>query len=296
MKPEIELNEAMPTVLSLLRWGTGVFRGGRIDSPRLTAELLLCHVLGCDRLRLYVDFEKILRREEADRFVEFVRRRIKHEPLQYITGEAAFMGLLFHVDRNVLIPRPETEVLVEEVLHHLRNLPPGPRRVLDAGVGSGNIAVSLAHYLRDVSVVGIDVSGDALLLASRNAGRYSLGARVQLVRADLLRDPLPVKRGSLAAVVANPPYIPSRDIQGLQPEVRMYEPRIATTDEGDGLSFFRHLAAHSRELLEEGGLLAVETGFNQSPDVSRMFTEHGYRDVGVVRDMSGVGRVVRGVK
>lgn len=286
----------MPTVLSLLRWSTEVFKTARIDSPRLTAELLLCHLLDCDRLRLYVDFEKILQPEETDRFVEMVRRRTRHEPVQYITGESVFMGLRFYVDRNVLIPRPETEVLVEETLAFLRKGPSGPKYALDVGTGSGNICVSMARFMRDLYVLGIDVSGRALALAARNIDRYILSGRVGLARMDALRERLSLKDGSFHAVVSNPPYIPLPDVPGLDAEVRLYEPHIATTDSADGLTFFRRLAECSRTLLVPGGMLAVETGYNQGHVVSRIFAEQDFRDVRIIPDLSGVGRVVTGVK
>jgi release factor glutamine methyltransferase len=280
------------TLLPALRWAEDVLRRGRIDEARLTSELLLCHVLGCPRIRLYVDFEKILRPGELDGFVGLVRRRLSHEPLQYITGETEFMGLTFAVDRRVLIPRPETEVLVERALDHCRGLGGRPVRILDAGSGSGNIAVSIAHYHRQSAVIGIDVSGGALEVALGNIRRHRLGGRVSLLKADLLRDGIPVRDGVFDAIVSNPPYIPSGEVDGLQPEIRLFEPVIATTDGGDGLSFFRRLADLAGTLLVPGGVLMAETSYNQARAVERIFQSYSLTGTGVVRDLSGIERVV----
>ncbi|HLF15431.1 MAG TPA: peptide chain release factor N(5)-glutamine methyltransferase [Bacteroidota bacterium] len=284
------------TILPALRWAEDVLRKGRIDEARLTAELLMCHLLGCERIRLYVEFEKILRGDEVDAFVGLIRRRLSHEPLQYITGETDFMGIRINVDRRVLIPRPETEVLTEEMLGYCRGRGPSPLRILDVGVGSGNIAVALAHYHPPADIVGVDISQDALDVAGSNIRRHNLEGRISLLRADVLRDELPFREGRFDAIVSNPPYIPSAEMAGLDPEIRLFEPAIATTDGGDGLSFFRRLAVIATSLLAEGGVLMVETAYNQARGVERIFLGRSLRDTGVARDLSGIERVVSGKK
>jgi release factor glutamine methyltransferase len=284
------------TILSTLRWARDVLQKGRIDESRLSAELLLCHILGCERLRLYLDFDKILERDEMDRFVAAVKRRLAHEPVQYITGEADFMGLKFSVDRRVLIPRPETETLVEEMLFHARRRGPAPMTVLDVGTGSGNIAVSLAHYLPQVSVVGLDVSDDALGAARENVDRHGLPERVHLVRCDFAGGKFPFRGESFQALVSNPPYIPAGEVPGLDAEVRLFEPGLATTDGADGLTFFRKLADAARYLVEPGGVFMVETAFNQARVVERIFRGQGMEDVRIISDLSGIERIVRGVR
>ncbi len=284
------------TILSTLRWARDVLRKGRIDESRLSAELLLCHVLHCERIRLYLDFDKILQRDEMDRFVAAIKRRLAHEPVQYIVGEADFMGLKFSVDRRVLIPRPETEVLVEEMLFYSRRRGPSPMNILDVGTGSGNIAVSLAHYLPQVSVVGLDVSGDALEVAALNVGRHGLSGKVPLVRGDIAGGRLPFRENSFHALLSNPPYIPAADIEGLDAEVRLFEPGVATTDGGDGLTFFRRLADAAARLVEPGGVVMVETAFNQARVVERIFREQGIAEVRIISDLSGIERIVRGVR
>jgi len=283
------------TVLSALRWAADVLKRGRIDESRLSAELLLCHLLECERLRLYLDFDKILEREELDRFVELIRRRLAHEPVQYITGEADFMGLKFSVDPRVLIPRPETEILVEEMLFYSRRRGPEPMTVLDVGAGSGNISIAVAHYLPQVSVVALDVSVDALEVAAENVNRHQLSERVGLMRCDVGGGGLPFRENSFHAVLSNPPYIPAGEMRGLDPEVRLFEPGLATTDGADGLTFFRKLAATAGRLLEPGGVIMVETAYNQARVVEEIFREHSISDVRIIADLSGIERIVRGV-
>jgi release factor glutamine methyltransferase len=282
------------TILPAIRWAGEVLRKGRIDEARLTSELLMCHVLGCARIRLYTEFEKILQPGEVEAFVALVRRRLAHEPLQYITGDTSFMGIRIAVDRRALIPRPETEVLVERALDHCRTRGRAPLRILDAGVGSGNIALALARYHPPAIVVGVDVSAAALSLAGSNVKAHGLEGRISLVRADILLDGVPFPEGSFDAIVSNPPYIPSADVPGLDPEVRLYEPAVATTDGGDGLSFFRRLAGLAPSLVRDGGVLMVETGYNQARAVEAIFRAASLRETTVDRDLSGVERVVTG--
>jgi release factor glutamine methyltransferase len=282
------------TILPALRWAEEVLRKGRIDESRLTSELLMCHVLGCERINLYLEFDKILRPREVDAFVSLIRRRLSHEPLQYITGETNFMGLKFTVDRRALIPRPETEILVEQALGYCRGRGRTPLAVLDVGVGSGNIAIAVAHYHPPAHLVGVDVSADALALARSNVRGQRLERRVALVRADILRDALPFPGGRFDAVLSNPPYIPSAEVGGLDPEIRLYEPSIATTDGSDGLTFYRRLAGLAAVLLARGGVLMVETGYNQARAVEAIFQAASLRETSVVNDLSGVERVVAG--
>ncbi len=282
------------TLLPALRWAEEVLRKGRIDEARLTSELLMCHLLGFERIRLYVEFERIMNAAETGAFVGLIRRRLTHEPLQYITGRTDFMGLRIDVDRRVLIPRPETEILVDAMLTICRSRGAAPIRILDIGVGSGNIAVALAHYHPPAQVVGVDVSRKALDVARGNARLHHLEQRISLIRCDVLRDELPFVDGGFDAIVSNPPYIPSADIPGLDPEVREFEPIVATSDGGDGLSFFRRLAGIARGLLADGGVLMVETAYNQAREVERMFVGGSLRDTSVIRDLSGIERVVSG--
>jgi release factor glutamine methyltransferase len=282
------------TILPALRWTEDVLRKGRIDEARLTSELLMCHVLGCGRITLYVEFEKILSPAELDRLVGLVRRRLSHEPLQYITGETNFMGLRIAIDRRALIPRPETETLAGQALDFCRGRGKLPLSVLDVGVGSGNIAIAVAHYHPPATVVGVDVSAGALELARSNLRSHGLERRVALVRADILTDPLPFRGDRFDLVLSNPPYIPAGEFGALDPEIRLYEPSNATTDGADGLTFYRRLAAIAGGLLADGGVLMVETGYNQARAVEGIFRAASLAETGVVKDLSGVERVVSG--
>lgn len=283
------------TVLSALRWAGDVLERGRIGESRLSAELLLCRILGCERIRLYLDFDKMLQRDEMDRFVGYIKRRLSHEPVQYIVGEAEFMGLKFLVDSRVLIPRPETETLVEEMLFYTRRRGPEPLKVLDVGTGSGNIAVALAHYLPQVSVVAVDVSPGALEVAAANVRMHGLTERIELARVDIAHGGIPFHDRRFHALLSNPPYIPAADVPGLDAEVRSFEPGTATSDGADGLTFFRTLSAEAGRLLEPGGVIMVETAFNQARVVEGIFREQGIADLHIISDLSGIERVVRGV-
>lgn len=287
------LTESRHTVLSLLGRAADHLRSLGFDEARLHAELLLAHVLGLPRIGLYLNFDRPLTAEETDHFKKLFRRRLNHEPLQYILGETEFMGLRIVVDPRVLIPRPETELLVERALAFAAGLSGGPIAILDVGTGSGNIAVALAHRLRSASVTALDVSADALRVAGGNVERHVPG-RVELVTGDLFSDVLPQRTFDL--VVSNPPYIPLEEFPRLQPEVRNFEPRLATTDEGDGLRFHRRLVHLAWNFLKPGGAFMVEIGFGQAGAVSVLFSDAGFTGVDVTPDYAGIDRVVEGRK
>jgi release factor glutamine methyltransferase len=251
---------------------------------------LLAHVLGLTRLRLYLEFDRPLVAEELARFRALFKRRLTHEPLQYILGETEFMGLPIDVDRHVLIPRPETEVLVEQAVSILR------RRggdvsgtVVDIGTGSGNIAVAVGHLVPDVKIFALDVSPDALKVAERNIRKNGV-TNVALHQLDILRDPLPA--GDYFMILSNPPYVPVEDFRGLEEEVRVFEPRIATTDEGDGLEFFRRIFEVAHCGLRADGWVLLEIGFGQSGPVHDIARQSRFRNVHVIPDLAGIPRVV----
>ena len=224
------------TVLSLIGWSADYLSSREFDSPRLTAELLLCHVLDCRRIELYTNFDKVLSAAQLAQFRSHLKRRLAHEPVQYIVGSTEFMGLRFEIDPRTLIPRPETEVLVEQLIGHARSAGTGSLRILDIGTGSGNIAVTLAKFLPDAEVVGIDVSQPALDAARRNLQLHGVEDRVRLELLDILGGHDRLEAGQFDYVVSNPPYIPFADVAALQAEVRAYEPRIAVQADGDGLA------------------------------------------------------------
>jgi len=280
------------TVLSLIEWSQRYLQERGFDEARLHAELLLAHVLGLKRLDLYLQFDRPLAPVELAAYRALFKRRLTHEPLQYIIGETGFMGLTLVAEQGVLIPRPETELLVELALDIIRNKEGRGAQVLDIGTGSGNIAVALGHHAPDAQITGIDVSPEAIAVAARNVERHNLrNVAVQV---------LDIFSGLLAGsdfdlIVSNPPYISREQFAYLDPEVRDFEPRLALTDDSDGMSFYRRLAPMALELLRPGGEVLFEIGFGQENDIARLFTGFGYREVDIARDYAGIPRVVHGV-
>lgn len=278
-------------LLDLLKESSGFLAGRDLDSPRLEAELLLAAALGVRRIDLYLQFDKVLAANEVETFRGFVRQRLAGRPSQYITGEAAFRLLDLHVDDHVLVPRPETELLVEEALIFLRDAPDG--QVLDLGCGSGAIAISIAHERDGVSLVASDLSPAALAVARRNARRHELEGRIRFVCGDLCA---PFDPGApFVAVLCNPPYIASGDLAGLQPEVRDHEPRLALDGGADGLDVIRRLVDTIGAHLCPGGGLFVEVGAGQADEVAQLLHVAGFAEpIRIVPDLAGIPRLVIG--
>lgn len=276
------------TVLKLLRWTADYFAGRGIDSPRLDAELLLADTLNLDRVGLYVNFERPLSNEELAAFRERVKRRASREPLAYILGMTEFWSLPLKVTPDVLIPRPDTELLVEEALSRLS----GPARVLDVGTGSGALAVALAHERPACTVTAIDVSAAALAVAAENAGSNGVGERIHFVQQDLQKLPA----GPFDLLVSNPPYVPRGDLATLMPEVRDFEPQLALDGGSDGLDAYRALARQADAVLAPEGWLLVEVGIDQAAAVQELFAGAGLSAIFASRDLAGIERVVGGRK
>jgi release factor glutamine methyltransferase len=257
-----------------------------IESARLDAEVLLAHALGVPRIQIYLQFEKPLDAGEVDAYRELIRRRSRREPTAYITGSREFWSLDLRVDPRVLIPRPDTERLVETALERM-SAPAG--RLADLGTGSGAIALALLSERPEWFGVGTDLSGGALSLAEENARRLGLAERFEARSGDLL-DPLGEEEFDLLA--SNPPYIPSSDISGLEPEVSRHEPRAALDGGGDGLDALRRIAAGAPRNLRPGGWLLLEFGVGQGEAVRALLAAAGaYDDVAVLDDYAGRPRV-----
>lgn len=276
------------TVLKILQWTAAYFTDKNIASPRLEAELLLAATLELDRVGLYVNFERPLAAAEQAAFRERVRRRAQREPVQYILGETEFWSLPFAVSPAVLVPRADTEVLVEEALARTA----AADRVLDVGTGSGAIAIALAHEKPHTLVTALDCSEAALEIARGNALRNGVAGRVTFLAGDLASLP----PGPFEMVISNPPYIPTRDCEQLMPEVRDYEPRLALDGGADGLRAYRHLATQAGQILIPGGWLLVEVGVGQAESVSDLFNAAGLVEICRRDDYSGIPRVVMGRK
>jgi release factor glutamine methyltransferase len=279
------------TIETVLRWAADDFRARGIDTARLDAELLLGSALSVTRIQLIVDGKRPLQREELARFRELVKRRRIYEPVAYILGRREFYGRVFHVDARVLVPRPDTETLVDVALARTRPLSMS-MRALDLCTGSGCVAITLARERTTSSVLGSDVSADALAVARENAlrlGAYNVGFR----EGDAFGAASEGERFDL--VTANAPYVPRAQIATLQPDVRDHEPRLALEGGEDGLRVTERIVAGAPSHLRSGGVLAVEVGAGQAPAVAALFRAAGFSEVELRRDYGGVERVVSGV-
>jgi release factor glutamine methyltransferase len=274
------------TLLKLLRWATEFFTGKGIDNPRLDAELLLAHVLGLDRVGLYMNYDRPLTTEELNTLRPLVKRRGQREPLQYLIGSTEFWSLEFKVSPAVLIPRADTEILVEEALSRANE----SGSLLDVGTGSGAIVVSLAKELEQWQCEGIDISSEALAVAQCNVDRNQVTDRVQLFQADL--NQLPQKKYNL--IVSNPPYIAQDEWESLMPEVRDHEPQLALIAEREGLACYQSLLNQASDHLLADGWMLVEIGYQQAEAVQQLFVDAGFEDVYMREDYAGQPRVVGG--
>jgi release factor glutamine methyltransferase len=278
------------TPLSVLDWTAKRFADAGVAGARLEAQLLLAHVLGCSRVQLYTGFDKPLQEPELARYRELIKRRLAGEPLAYLVAEQEFWGLPFHVDASVLVPRPDTETVIE-VARGARADRAAACRVLDLCTGSGAIAVALARELPAAHVIATEISPDAAVLARKNAERNGVAERVEVRLGDLWA---PVAGERFDLVAANPPYIATGVIGTLSPEVRR-EPRLALDGGADGLAFYDRICAAARDHLAPGGALVVEHGFDQAEAVHARFAAAGMRDVTLVHDLGKNPRVTWGV-
>ena len=283
------------TVRRLLEWCTPFFARKEVDSPRLSAELLLAHVLGSPRIKLYTDYERVLSENDLATYKGLVQRAAEHEPIAYLTGRAYFFNLEFEVNRDVLIPRPDTETLVENVLQFVRNQPgmEAPR-VLDLCTGSGCIAAAVAANIKSATVVATDVSEKAVGLARKNIERLGLSSRVTVEQGDLyaaLNDL--VDRRPFQMILANPPYVPTEQIPALDRNVKDYEPVGALDGGADGLAFHRRILEGAEDRMVAGGRVYLEIQFDQGEAAKEVAAKHaGFEDVRVLKDYSGNDRVL----
>lgn len=272
------------TYRELYDWGSTQLTEAGIAEASLDARLLLEEVCGTDRGYMLVHGDNPVTDLQAGAYREYISRRKSRIPLQHITGYQEFMGLRFRVTEDVLIPRQDTETLVEEVMRYLHD----GMRILDMCTGSGCILLSLLHYSNDCMGVGSDISQKALAVAKANA--ESLGKEATFVQGDLFE---PIE-GKFDFIVSNPPYIPTKVIETLEAEVKDHDPISALDGMEDGLYFYRKIVDRAGEYLYPGGMLFFEIGCEQAEDVKKMMTEAGYHDVTVCKDLSGLDRVVYG--
>lgn len=275
-------------LLPLLETATAFFTERQVDEPRLSAELLLAGALGLPRrLDLYVQFERPISDEELHRFRAFSRRRLAGEPVQYILGEAPFFGLLFEVGPGVLIPRPETELLVERALAILT--PSGAPRILDLGTGSACIPIALCHHHPGVSACAVECSPDARTWAERNVKAHGMMDRIDIRDMDF--QSLPATLGPVDLLVSNPPYIPRAELASLQIEVRSHEPTLALDGGADGLDAYRVILPQVARLVRPGGAILFEIGHDQGPALASLCAAQGLVDIRIHLDFSSHDRL-----
>ena len=276
----------MPTVLNIVRKTSEFFAGKGVESPRLTAELLVGHALGLARMQLYLQFERELGEPELELIRPLVRRRGQREPLQHILGEAEFHGLKLKVDRRALIPRPETEWMVARVIERAGAAP--PKSLIDLGTGGGAIALALAAAWPESRVTAIDASAEALALAGENAAATGLSGRVSFVLSDWF-SAVPAEP-PFDLIVGNPPYLSAEETAGAAPEVRLHEPAAALTAADGGLADLRSILRAAPRFLAPGGWIALETGAGHHDELRLAAGESGWTRFESLQDMSGRDR------
>jgi len=274
--------------------GAHKLRLAGVPEARREAGSLLAHVLDRDRSFILTHAEDVLDQQQLDLFHRYLDRRADGEPSQYITGHQEFFGLDFEVNRDVLIPRPETELLIETALKLLPDAPVTQAApfICDVGTGSGCIAITLAHELPGARVLAVDISPDALAVAKRNAERHAVADRLDFVVSDCLAELAGPTAPSFDLIVSNPPYVSDRDLAGLQREVREFEPHAALAAGEDGLAVIRRLLVESVAFLKIGGWFVFEIGFNQSEAVRRLIDANTWEELAIHSDLQGIPRTV----
>lgn len=278
------------TVLEVIQKSAEFLAKREVESARLQAESLLAHVLKLPRMKLYLNFERVLTAPELDAARELVKRRSQREPLQHITGSTSFCGLEIAVNRNVLVPRPETELLAELGWQFLSTINHPPATALDFGTGSGCIAIALAVKCPAARVTAVDVSAEAIVLAKENAERNGVAERIQFAHGDGFAAVSTGQRFDL--IISNPPYIATSEIETLQPEVRDFDPHAALDGGADGLDFYRMLAARAGEFLQPDGKMMVEFGDGQADALKKILESQMWIVEGVREDYSQRQRIL----
>lgn len=280
------------TCLEILNRAVEKLRSEGIDRPRTNAELLLGAVLDAKKIDIYLNRDRILTPQQVEKFNQLIQERISGKPPQYIIGNTEFFGLEFEVNQSVLIPRPETETLVEAVIEHLKDC--SQPKIIDLGTGSGAIAVNLAKNLDSSFVFATDISPDALKVAKRNAERHGVESQIEFVCGDLF-DPLEGKKleKTIDCVVSNPPYVSKDEFGHLPKEVKDYEPIVALRTDEEGPSFHKKIIEGSLDFLKEGGILALEVGLGQANKVADLVRDCGdFKNAEIKKDLGGIDRIV----
>lgn len=282
--------EDKETIYEVIKWGQAVLESYKRPDASIDAKLLMKNLLGFDEMKLLLERDKKLAVHLKESYAYVIAKRAQGIPLQYITKNQDFMGLTFYVDDRVLIPRQDTETLIELLIEKskIEHFKTG----VDIGTGSGCISVSLATFIEGLTMTAIDISEDALDVAKKNVKEHNLEERIKFFQSDVLE--AYNKEEKVDLVVSNPPYISEKDCRELMIEVIGHEPRMALTDEGDGLSFYKRITKDAKEILKPGGIIAYEIGYNQAKAVTTILETAGYIEIETYQDLAGKDRVVIG--
>jgi release factor glutamine methyltransferase len=282
------------TVLEAINLSTDYLTKKGVDSARTNAELLLADILKCKRLDLYLSFDRPLDEKETKIYRDYITRRGKREPLQYITGKVEFYGLEFYVNKHVLIPRQETEILVETIINSYSEN--SFSRILDIGTGTGNISITLAKHLRETKIISIDISHRALEVAAQNVKLSGTESNLFIKQCDVFDTESVAKLGKFDLIVSNPPYVSKNEFFTLQDEIINHEPEMAVTDNQDGYSFYKRISEAGRELLNDKGKIFFEVGQNQHQNVISILNDSSYKNIKTIKDYLQIERVVSAEK
>jgi len=285
------------TIKKLLDWIVSHFTEKKIDSPRLTAELLLSFVLEMERIQLYMNFDQPVQKEQLDKLHNMVDRCLQNEPVQYLTNRCEFYSLSFKVSPACLIPRPETELLVERAIEFLRNRQ-GRQYVCDLCTGCGCIAAAIAKNFADAKIIATDICDNALSIAAENIAKYNLDSKVELLQGNLFEpiiNQLDVKEFDL--IVCNPPYVSAAEYENLDEKVKKYEPKLALDGGEDGLDIYRRIAADAGSHLKKGGALLLEIGLLQGPAVKKLLEDsNAFSPIKIEKDFNNNDRIITAVR
>jgi release factor glutamine methyltransferase len=281
----------MITILEAIKLSTEYLEKKGVESPRVNAEILLTEVLKFKRLELYLSFDKPLTENELNIYREFIRKRGMRIPLQYIIGSVEFYGMNLYVNENVLIPRPETEQLVEQIIND--NSQRTGLRIMDIGTGSGNISIALVNNLNKCEVIGIDISEKALAVARSNYEIYPSENKLYFKQFDIMNNDVN-QLGKFDLIVSNPPYVSLNDYQNLEPELRVHEPIEALTDNLDGISFYKKIIALSNSMLNSNGKIYFEIGKDQYQIIFDIMKNCGFDEIKIIKDYAGIERIICG--
>ncbi len=284
-------------IKELLRMGVDKLGEREYLNPTLDALLILEFLLNVDRSYLYTHGDRVVSDEIVDKYVYFIEKRKIGYPLSYLLKEKDFYDLSFYIDEGVLVPRPDTEILVDWIINTaIEKYQNRPINIVDLGTGSGCIGITLAYHLKNAVIYAVDLDNKALEVTEKNILRYKLNNRVVLCNGDMFDGIKSLQlEGKVDIIVSNPPYIPSQVIEGLQVEVRKYEPRKALDGGSDGLDFYRRIIPESKIYLNKSGILAFEIGYSQGEIVKKLFIEEGFCNVEIIKDLQGLDRVVVGI-